>query len=121
MMVQAVQLLIQEAPLASTVDLNTLAQIWVERWLAYGGGLILSADKLQISMSERGWRQEPAGDQQYHRDSARWHDAWQTGRWRELSELAGQVPGLREAIRSHVGHHGERGADGRRIMYRPTV
>lgn len=101
------------------VDLAALAAIWVERWLTYGGGLIVDAncDKIQISMREDGWswRHKSPNNQTWNR---LWHDGWVVGRWRELNELAQLVPGLREAIIDHVALNGALWPDGGRAMWR---
>lgn len=104
--------------MALTADIDALAAIWVERWLAYGGGLIVdgNCDKLQISMAEQGWRHS-ASAPTWKRN---WHDGWQVGRWRELSELARLVPGLRSAIVEHVAQNGEPWPGGGRVMSRPN-
>ena len=47
-----------------------------------------------------------------------WHDGWKVGRWRELSELAVLVPGLRGAILDHVALHGKQRIGGSIEMYR---
>ena len=102
--------------------LSDLAAIWVERWLKYGGGLILdpNCDRLQISMRDD-WRRKPPGKARWQRDDARWHDGWHVGRWRELNELAALVPGLRGAIIEHVAQVGQATADGSRVMYAKAV
>lgn len=91
-----------------------LAAVWVDRWLKYGGGLVVDADAdtIQISMRESGWRLGGLQPWQRH-----WKDGWQIGRWRELSELCGAVPGLRAAIIHHVVLHGEKRLSGSRVMY----
>ena len=93
---------------AEEAMLARLAGIWVDRWLKHGGGLIVDAncDTIQISMrmDSKPWRRKATGPLPKQR---LWHDGWNVGRWRELQELASEVPGLREAIIHHVALHGK--------------
>jgi hypothetical protein len=88
--------------------LADLAAIWVERWLAYGGSLVVdpNCDRVSISMNLDTFERKPFGPEPWRRWQRHWTDGWLTGRWRELSELCGLVPGLREAIIHHVALHG---------------
>ena len=75
--------------------LATLAAVWVNHWLQYGGSLIVDkdCDAVQIGMRQGRWRREK------HLPMPLWHDGWIVGRWRMLSDLVETTPGLREASR----------------------
>ena len=94
--------------------LSDLASIWVERWLAHGGTLFANpeAGTVQISMRLDWRRKTPAGAPSWQREGSRAYDMWNTGRWRELSELCGLIPGLKQAIIAHIEQHGQPWSDG---------
>lgn len=102
--------------MTGSADMKRLAAIWVERWLAYGGGLVANTETggLSISMRMDQWRWKHGEVRQ-----RLWHDGWMTGRWRELQELMELIPGLREAMVDHVADHGEDYGPDCRTMYRP--
>lgn len=108
--------------MATAIDIDALAAIWVQRWLAYGGGVIvdLSAATASISMSLDGrrWRRPAHGKGPKVPDQRLWHDGWVVGRWRELQELCFLIPGLNEAIVDYVAEHGHKGG-GRAWMVEP--
>ena len=99
--------------MGSEAMLAALAAVWVDRWCKYGGGLIVDRDCNNIQISMRmDWRRPKTGKEPWERRQSLWHDGWQVGRWRELQELCGEVPGLRGAIIDHVALHGGRTACG---------
>ena len=96
--------------------LADLAGVWVERWLAHGGYLIVDANCDRVSLGMRMhsglWRSKNPWGQRL------WHDGWKVGRWRELNEMAEYVPGLYGAIVHHVTLHGVLCEGGSRMMTR---
>lgn len=90
--------------------LADLAGVWVERWLAHGGWLIVDANcdavSMGVAMRNHPWRSKNP------RGRRLWHDGWKVGRWRELHEMAGYVPGLCAAIVHHVALNGYRDPSG---------
>lgn len=101
--------------------LEAMAGEWVERWLAHGGWLIADAncDKVSLGMrlNSSVWRVKK---RELHVDNL-WHDGWKVGRWRELGEMAGYVPGLRVAIIHHVALNGTPDPSGSTCMTRTSA
>ncbi|MEO6153396.1 MAG: hypothetical protein ABIT09_06620 [Croceibacterium sp.] len=102
--------------------LADLAAIWVERWLKYGGGLIVdvNCDKIQISKGELNWRHSRLNKAPEYRRQAQWHDGWHVGRWRELADLCSLIPGLRAAIIEHVAQNGRDHGEHGYHLWRPA-
>lgn len=105
--------------MSAGVALGALAEVWVKQWLEHGGSLIAyrDADRLQIGMrmyDGAGWRTKTKvlHDQ-------RWYEGWIVGRWRQLSDLVGVVPGLQAALVQYVRAHGQPYTDGAVAMYGP--
>jgi hypothetical protein len=85
-----------------------LAAIWAERWLKYGGGLVVDQHGGGLQLSTGIWRRSERWRSRHPTLHQRqWHDAWAVGLWRKLSDLATLIPGLREAIIDHVAANGQ--------------
>lgn len=101
---------------ADMVPMPMLAAIWVDRWLAYGGSLLVDSHRDGVALGMRERRYDEAVKSTYLFQHF-WRRGWNVGRWRELSDLSALIPGLHDAIIRHVELNGTLRADGSIAVY----